>query len=132
VASLKLLTVILRHHIQNRKRSRRGRTHLPIAVEELSSQGPNSETLIAQVEELARVNGCMNRMAHLQREVVLLSLLDEQPRLRGARQLGISGSYFRVLLHRAREHLRSCSVVDPAPWHPESAPHDSTRRGETV
>ena len=121
VESLKMLTVILRHHIQNqrRKRSRRTRTHLRVGIEDLNELGPSSETLIAHVEELARVNGCMTRMAHLEREVVLLSLLDEQPRLRGARRLGISSSYFRVLLHRARAHLRSCSIVDPAPWHPQ-------------
>ena len=121
--SLKLLTVILRHHIQNqrRKRSRRTRTHLRVGVEDLNDLGPSSETLIAHVEELARVNGCITRMAYLEREVVLLSLLDEQPRLRGARRLGISSGYFRVLLHRARQHLRSCSVADPASWHPRAA-----------
>lgn len=35
----------------------------------------SSETLISQAEELARVKGCILRMAHLQREVVMLSLL---------------------------------------------------------
>jgi DNA-directed RNA polymerase specialized sigma24 family protein len=48
-------------------------------------------------------------MARLQRQVVMLSLLDDQPRDQVARSLGISDGYVRVLLHRAREHVRTCS-----------------------
>jgi DNA-directed RNA polymerase specialized sigma24 family protein len=48
-------------------------------------------------------------MALLQRRVVMLSLLDEAPREEVAEILGISDSYVRVLLHRAREHVRNCS-----------------------
>jgi biuret amidohydrolase len=38
----------------------------------------------------------------------LLGLLDEQPRDQVAKLLNISAGYVRVLLHRAREHVRNC------------------------
>ena len=40
------------------------------------------------------------------------SILDEQPREQVAETLGIPQGYLRVLLHRAREHVRNCSFVD--------------------
>ena len=111
--ALKLLTVLLRHHVQNlrRKAARRRRTDVTLEVEPLVSGSEDSATLIARAEELARVNGCILRMARLQRQVVLLSILDEQPREQVAETLGISQGYLRVLLHRAREHVRNCSFL---------------------
>lgn len=109
--SLKLLTVILRHNVQNqrRKRVRHARTHERLSRDGARDEVVSSEQLIAHAEELARVDGCMQRMARLDREVVMLSLLDEQPREQVGELLCISAGYVRVLLHRAREHLRTCS-----------------------
>ncbi len=111
--ALKFLTVLLRHHVQNlrRKSTRRLRAHTTVEIEALDSGAEDSATLIARAEELARVHGCILRMARLQRRVVLLSILDEQPRAEVAATLGISQGYLRVLLHRAREHVRNCSFV---------------------
>ena len=110
--ALKLLTVMVRHHVQNRrrKRARHSRAHLMLEQAE-ANWSESSEELIGRAEELARVNGCILRMAKLQRSVVTLSLLDEQPREEVARVLGISDGYVRVLLHRAREHIRTCSIT---------------------
>lgn len=103
--ALKMLTVLLRHTVQNRRR--RVRKH--VALEAVpADQAEDSETLIARAEELARVKGCIDRMAWLQRQVVMLSLLDERPREEVSQTLGISDGYARVLLHRAREHVRNC------------------------
>jgi RNA polymerase sigma-70 factor (ECF subfamily) len=115
--SLKFLTVIVRHKVQNqrRKRVRRGRVHSALGVETVAGEVQSSEALIAHAEELSRVSGCLLRMAQLERDVVRLSLLDEQPRDRVAEALGISQGYLRVLLHRAREHLRSCPFEYEAP-----------------
>lgn len=109
--ALKMLTVILRHHLQNtvRKRARRRAHHGEADLESAPSHAESSEQLIATAEELGRVQGCILRMARLQRDVVMLSLLDEQPREQVAQLLAISDGYVRVLLHRAREHLRACS-----------------------
>jgi RNA polymerase sigma-70 factor (ECF subfamily) len=122
--SLKSLTVILRHQVQNqrRKRQRHGQAHELLGGERVGVEVPSSEQLIVHAEELARVNGCMVRMAYLEREVVMLSLLDDQPRDRVGEVLGISAGYVRVLLHRAREHLRTCS--DAAGEQPRPAEGD--------
>jgi RNA polymerase sigma-70 factor (ECF subfamily) len=111
--ALKLLTVLLRHQLQNlrRKATRRQRAHVALEVEALDSGWEDSATIIARAEELARVHGCILRMARLQRQVVLLSILDEQPRGQVAQTLGISDGYLRVLLHRAREHVRNCTFM---------------------
>lgn len=114
--ALKLLTVIVRHSLQNQlsKRRRHERAHALLEAEAAQLDDESSEVLIARAEELARVKGCIERMAYLQRQVVMLSLLDEQPRETVAELLGISSGYVRVLLHRAREHVRSCPYDDPA------------------
>src|SRR5688572_23599451 len=109
--ALKLLTVILRHNVQNqrRKRTRHSRFQTLLEVEPaLSAPADDSEALIARAEELGRARGCILRMARLQRRVILLSLLDDVPRERVSALLGVSESYARVLLHRARHHLRHC------------------------
>lgn len=113
--SLKLLHVVVRHQVQNRRRKRRRHLHARAQIErELSATGgETSEVLLARAEELGRVHGCILRMARLQRRVVMLSLLDEQPRRDVARVLGLSEVHVRVLLHRAREHLRTCTFDDP-------------------
>src|SRR5262249_29717255 len=62
--SLKLLTVILRHNVQNQTRKRGRRQRAQLAVEsELAEEGTeSSEMLIANAEVLARVHGCILRM----------------------------------------------------------------------
>lgn len=112
VDSMKLLTVLLRHNVQNyrRKRGRRARAQATVEAVPIE-EGESSESLVAHAEELARVNGCILRMARLQRQVVMLSLLDERPHDQVAEVLGLSDGYVRVLLHRAREHIRNCSFV---------------------
>jgi len=108
--AIKMLTVVVRHDVMNRRRKRTrrdaGDASLAIAAQEPFE---SSEELVARAEELARVHGCILRMAELQRRVIMLSLLDEQPREHVAATLGISDGYVRVLLHRAREHVRGCT-----------------------
>lgn len=113
--ALKMLTVIVRHQLQNQrsKRRRHERAHALLEAEAAQLDDESSEALIARAEEIARVKGCIERMAYLQREVVMLSLLDEQPREVVAALLGISSGYVRVLLHRAREHVRVCPYDEP-------------------
>jgi RNA polymerase sigma-70 factor (ECF subfamily) len=111
--AIKLLTVLLRHNLQNhrRKRARRRRAEALLAGDAAAfgaAATESSEALVARAEELARVRGCILRMARLQRRVVMLSLLDEHPHDEVAKVLGVSDGYVRVLLHRAREHVRTC------------------------
>jgi RNA polymerase sigma factor (sigma-70 family) len=103
--ALKFLTVLVRHQLQNRRRQN-ART-LPEDVHS-AVHDETSEDLVARAEELARIHGCILRMKALQGEVIRLSLLDERPQEEVASMLGISDGYLRVLLHRAREHVRNC------------------------
>jgi len=107
--ALKLLTVLVRHNLQNHKRKRtRHGTLVAVDAEAMPALGETSESLLMHAEELARVRGCILRMQGLQRRVVQLALLDEQPNDEVARVLGIASGHVRVLLHRAREHIRNC------------------------
>ncbi|WP_394851019.1 RNA polymerase sigma factor [Pendulispora rubella] len=112
--AIKMLTVILRHHVMNRrsKQVRHGRARILLEAQASQAKGEDHDALVAHAEELARVQGCIVRMAKLQRNVVMLSLLDEQPHEEVAKILGISPGYVRVLVHRAREHIRLCSYID--------------------
>jgi RNA polymerase sigma-70 factor (ECF subfamily) len=113
--ALKLLTVLVRHNVlnQRRKRARHHRAHVVMSVEAEPLEDETSEALITRAEELARIEGCILRMAKLQREVIMLSLLDEQPSDEIGKVLGISAGHARVLLHRAREHVRNCPEDGP-------------------
>jgi RNA polymerase sigma-70 factor (ECF subfamily) len=110
--SLRFLTVLVRHNTlnQRRKRSRHARAHVELGHRP-SAEAESSEELIARTEELARAHRCILRMAKLQREVILLSLLDERPHAEVAAELGVTEGHVRVLLHRAREHVRHCPVT---------------------
>ncbi|WP_394841293.1 sigma-70 family RNA polymerase sigma factor [Pendulispora brunnea] len=114
--AIKMLTVILRHHVMNRrsKQARHGRAQILLEAQAAHTRSDDHDALVAHAEELARVQGCIVRMAKLQRNVVMLSLLDEQPHEEVAKILGISPGYVRVLVHRAREHIRMCSYIDEA------------------
>ncbi len=108
--AIKLLTVLLRHDTQNRlrMRTRRRKAQMSLMHGGAERLSDTSEELLARSEELARVHGCILRMAELQRRVVMLSLVDQTPHEDTAEALGVSAGYVRVLLHRAREHVRTC------------------------
>lgn len=109
-AALKMLTVLLRHGTMNRRRKAQRRTRGDVELAAVTPCSDEStEDLLARVEELARVHGCILRMAELQRRVVVLSLVDGLSHEGVAASLGISDGYARVLLHRARAHVRSCT-----------------------
>jgi RNA polymerase sigma factor (sigma-70 family) len=108
--SIKLLTVMLRHDAQNRrrKRSRRARAQILLEAEPAARAPLPSDELVKQAEDLVRVQCCVGKMAKLQQRVITLSLLEERPHENVAELLGISPGHVRVLLHRAREHVRTC------------------------
>jgi len=133
--AVKLLTVLLKNQAANRRRKRvrqaEGLAELARARGERSEA--SSAELIATAEEYARVQGCILRMARLQRAVIELSLVDGEPHEAIAKRLGITVGHARVLLHRAREHVRHCGfdeVVEPAPA-PRSARRARPRRKTT-
>lgn len=111
--AVKLLTVIARHNILNRRRKvARHDTWPDLEVIDAlpSSDSGSSEALLLHAEELARTYGCLRGMSRLHRAAVLLSTLDEQPGEDVAASLGVSPGHLRVLLHRARAHVRACPL----------------------
>jgi RNA polymerase sigma factor (sigma-70 family) len=108
--SAKLLQVVLRHVMANRRRSlsRRARLLVSLAEEPPGLEAASSETLIAEAESAAHMEGCIQRLAELQRRVIELSLLDENSSEDIAQICGISAGHARVLLHRSRRYLRQC------------------------
>jgi RNA polymerase sigma-70 factor (ECF subfamily) len=109
--AVKLLTTLLRNHLANRRRkaARRAAKAAPLERAEAELAAESSAELIARAEEIARVRGCILRMARLQRAVIELALLDGEPHEVIAERLAITPGYARVLLHRAREHVRHCA-----------------------
>lgn len=116
--AVKLLTVIARHNILNRRRKLARQDTWPDlgAIDALpSSDRESNEELLLRAEELARAYGCLRRMSRLHRAAVLLSALDEQPGEDVAASLGVSPGHLRVLLHRARAHVRACPLDEMPP-----------------
>ena len=109
--AIKLLTVITRHNILNRKRKRARQAAGVAGFDRIAAGDTESnEELLARSEELTRVYGCMQRMNRLQRAAILLSTLDERPGEDVSAILGVSPGHLRVLLHRARAHVRACPL----------------------
>ena len=109
--AIKLLTVIARHNILNLRRKRATReTGLDLNELPASADTESHEELLGRAEELTRVYGCLLRMNRLQRAAILLSTLDDRPGEDVSEILGVSPGHLRVLLHRARAHVRACPL----------------------
>lgn len=111
--SLKLLSVLVRNHARNRRRRHdiarpheSGDETLALLTEETL---PVDE-LIAQAEEYALMIGCLDHLGKLQRAVVSLRMLEEVPGEDVAAMLGLPPSHVAVLLHRAKQKVRSCML----------------------
>jgi len=109
--AIKLLTVIARHNILNLRRKRATRERgLDLNELPASADTESHEELLGRAEELTRVYGCLLRMNRLQRAAILLSTLDDRPGEDVSDILGVSPGHLRVLLHRARAHVRACPL----------------------
>src|SRR5678815_3867160 len=109
--SIKLLSVLVRNHARNRRRRHdisrpheSGDETLALLTEE---RLPVDE-LVAQAEEYALMIGCLDHLGKLQRAVVSLRMLEEVPGEDVAAMLGLPPSHVAVLLHRAKQKVRSC------------------------
>jgi RNA polymerase sigma-70 factor, ECF subfamily len=110
--SIKLLSVLVRNHARNRRRKHEiARPHdagdETLAL--LAAEAPPDE-LIAQAEDFALMIGCLDHLGNLQRAVVSLRMLDEVVGEDVGATLGLPASHVAVLLHRAKQNLRSCML----------------------
>ena len=111
--SIKLLSVLVRNHARNRRRRHEiARPHdsgdETLAL--LTAEALPVDELIAQAEEFALMIGCLDHLGKLQRAVVSLRMLDEVAGEDVAGMLGLPPSHVAVLLHRAKQNLRSCML----------------------
>ncbi len=97
-----------------RRRHHRDRTHLPIEGELEPAAGADAESLLVHAEDVVRLRACVASLCGVQRSVVLLRLLDEQPGQDVAAALGIQRGHVDVLVHRAKAALRICMRADHA------------------
>ena len=111
--SLKLLSVLVRNHARNRRRRHEvARPHdsddQSLAL--LAADALPVDELIAQAQDFALMVGCLDHLGKLQRAVVSLRMLDEVAGEDVATMLGLPASYVAVLLHRAKQNLRTCML----------------------
>lgn len=74
----------------------------------LADDGEAADALLAQAMARGELLGCMVRLEQMQRAVVTLRMLDEQPGECVGAALGLSPGHVAVLLHRAKASLRRC------------------------
>lgn len=111
--SIKLLSVLVHNHARNRRRRHEIARPHDSGDETLARLGAEAlpvDELIAQAEEFALMVGCLDHLGKLQRAVVSLRMLDEITGEDVAAMLGLSSAHVAVLLHRAKQNLRSCML----------------------
>jgi RNA polymerase sigma factor (sigma-70 family) len=109
--SIRLLSVLVRNHARNRRRRHEiARPHVSgdetLAL--LTAKVPPVDELMAKEQEVALMIECLDRLGKLQRAVFSLRVLDEVAGEEVAAMLGLPPSRVAVLLHRAKQKLRSC------------------------
>jgi DNA-directed RNA polymerase specialized sigma24 family protein len=106
--AVRLLTTLHGTHLAHRrcKRARREAKAAPLELADPELAAESRAELSARAEEIARLRGCILRLARLQRALIELALLEGEPHAGIAERLGLSVGNACVLLHRAREHVR--------------------------
>ena len=103
----------MRNNARNRRRKREiARPHDSDdeSLARLTAEALPVDALIGQAEDFALMVGCLDHLGKLQRAVVSLRMLDEIPGEDVATMLGLPSSHVAVLLHRAKQSLRSCML----------------------
>ena len=108
-----LLATIVRTVARNgRRRHFRARPHEELdAAERPDVRQLGADESIARAEEHVRLRACVEELCAIQKAVVTLRLLEEQPGEDVAGALGISAGYVAVLLHRAKRELHACMTT---------------------
>jgi RNA polymerase sigma-70 factor, ECF subfamily len=111
--SIRLLSVLVRNHARNRRRRHEvARPHDAgdETLARLTAEALPADELIAQAQEFAVMIGCLDHLGKLQRAVVSLRMLDKVAGEDVAAMLELPPSHVAVLLHRAKQNLRSCML----------------------
>lgn len=109
--SRNLLGILVRNHARNhRRRHLRSRPHLSDEgiLEEIADDRESVDSLIAHAEDHVLAFQCVEKLGEVQRRVVTLRLLEDQPGVRVADLMGTTPGNVAVILHRAKRELRAC------------------------
>ncbi len=108
--SRSLLAILVRNHARNRRRRHDlARPHVcDSEIAGLADDRDSVDDLIEQAEAHVLAAQCVEKLAHVQRQVVTLRLLEDQPGVRVADLLGTTPGNVAVILHRAKRELRAC------------------------
>jgi RNA polymerase sigma-70 factor (ECF subfamily) len=104
-----VLAGMVRNAARNRRRRHfRSRPHLEVEGQPLADAASLADELIARAEDHVRLHACVDELCDIQKAVVTLRMLEEQPGEDVAEVLGITPGHVAVLLHRATRALRVC------------------------
>jgi RNA polymerase sigma-70 factor (ECF subfamily) len=105
-----LLAGMVRNVARNgRRRHFRSKPHDRLDDHPLTAEDSlGADELVAQAEQHIRLRECVEELCEIQRAVVTLRMLEEQPGDDVAKDLGITAGHVAVLLHRAKVALRAC------------------------
>jgi RNA polymerase sigma-70 factor, ECF subfamily len=110
-----VLAGMVRNAARNRRRRHdRARPHEDLDAHPLvGSDATLTDEVIARAEDHVRLRACVEELCEIQKAVVTLRMLEEQPGEDVAQALGISAGHVAVLLHRAKRALRACMTATP-------------------
>ena len=113
-----ILAGMVRNAARNgRRRHFRAKRHDDLDAHALAAEdSPAADDLVARAEEHVRLRECVEELCEIQKAVVTLRMLEEEPGVDVGDALGISAGHVAVLLHRAKLSLRACMT------RPSSAP----------
>lgn len=104
-----MLATMVRNAARNRRRRHfRVLPHDDLDAHPLASDLPSTDDAIARAEQHVRLRACVEELCEIQKAVVTLRMLEEQPGEDVAQALGISAGHVAVLLYRAKQSLRAC------------------------
>ncbi len=107
-----LLAGMVRNAARNRRRRHfLSRPHRDIDAHPQPAAGPSADEAIARAEDVVRLRACVDELCEIQKAVVTLRMLEEQPGEHVAEALGISEGHVAVLLHRAKRALQACMMA---------------------
>lgn len=112
---------VLAGTVRNAARNRRRRHFLARPHDDVDAHPragedePAADDLLERAEQHVRLRACVEELCEIQRAVVTLRMLEEQPGEDVGRALGISAGYVAVLLHRAKASLRECLTAGETP-----------------
>lgn len=109
-----LLAGIVRNAARNRRRLHAVARPHEAAPDTRPSDAPAADEVLIRAKDHLRLRVCVAELCEIQRAVIMLRLLDEQPGEDVAQSLGISRGHVDVLTHRAKASLRACMLRESA------------------